>query len=176
MMRNSLKDKFRLFLYHRIPILETVLLMFLFYMPINFLDLHSVRPVVGFICVYYWTLKRRYMFGYVSAFCVGFLMDIYSSTPLGINVLIMMLLVLATDVISKYFKAASFSVNWLVFFLVSIIICFVKWIIFYLYFAIFLPIRDVLFNLFSTLMFYPIVVYINVWVQNNMLPKERINE
>ena len=78
MMRNSLKDKFRLFLYHRIPLLVTVLMMFFFYMPINFFDLHNIRPVVGFICVYYWTIKRRYMFGYVSAFFVGFLMDIYN--------------------------------------------------------------------------------------------------
>ena len=73
MMRNSLKDKFRLFLYHRIPLLVTVLMMFFFYMPINFFDLHNIRPVVGFICVYYWTIKRRSMFGYVSAFFVGFL-------------------------------------------------------------------------------------------------------
>lgn len=176
MMRNSLKDKFRLFLYHRIPLLETVLLMFLFYMPINFFDLHNVRPVVGVICIYYWTLKRRYMFGYASAFCIGFLMDIYSSTPLGINVLTMMLLVLITDVVSRYFKAASFSVNWLVFSLVCLATCFIKWIIFYLYFTKFLPIKEVLLNLFSTIMFYPIVVFINVWVQNNILPKERINE
>lgn len=176
MMRNSLKDKFRLFLYHRIPLLVTVLMMFFFYMPINFFDLHNIRPVVGFICVYYWTIKRRYMFGYVSAFFVGFLMDIYSSTPLGINILIMMLLVLATDVISRYFKAVSFSVNWLVFSLVNFVICFIKWIIYYLYFSTFLPINGVFFNLFSTIMFYPIIVYLNIWVQNNLLPKERINE
>ena len=88
-MHNNFKDKMRLFLRHRIPLVATLILMFLFYMPINSLELNYFRPSMGFICVYYWTLKRGYMFSYISAFIVGFLMDTYSSTPLGINILIM---------------------------------------------------------------------------------------
>ena len=105
-MHNNFKDKMRLFFRHRIPLVATLILMFLFYVPINSLELNYFRPAVGFICVYYWTLKRDYMFSYISAFVVGFLTDTYSSTPLGINILMMMLLVFVTNMLARYFKAA----------------------------------------------------------------------
>ena len=89
-MRDSWQEKIRIFLLHRIPLVTTLILMFIFFTPVNSEQLNYFRPTIGLICVYYWTLKRSYMFGYISAFCVGFLIDVYSSSPLGLNILFMM--------------------------------------------------------------------------------------
>ena len=175
-MHDNFRDKLRLFFRHRIPLVATFVLVFLFSMPINSLELNYFRPAVGFICVYYWSLKRRYMFSYISAFWVGFLTDSYSSTPFGINILIMMLLVFVTEILERYFKAATFGVSWFVFALAGFIITFVKWLFVSAYFSRFVPLTEIMVNLVSTIMFYPLVVYVNMWVQNNLLPQERINE
>lgn len=175
-MHNNFKDKMRLFLRHRIPLVATLILMFLFYMPINSLELNYFRPSMGFICVYYWTLKRGYMFSYISAFIVGFLMDTYSSTPLGINILIMMLLVSTADLLARYFKAASFVSGWLVFSLAGFVLTLVKWLLVSACFSQVISMMEIMVNLLSTIMFYPLISYINTWVQNNLLLQERINE
>ncbi len=175
-MHDNFRDKLRLFFRHRIPLVATFVLVFLFSMPINSLELNYFRPAVGFICVYYWSLKRRYMFSYISAFWVGFLIDSYSSTPFGINILMMMLLVFATEILERYFKAATFGVSWFVFALAGFMLTFIKWLFVSAYFSRFVPLTEIMVNLVSTIMFYPLVVYINMWVQNNLLPQERINE
>lgn len=175
-MRDNVKDKIRLYLRHRIPLLTTLILMFLFYVPINSLDLNYFRPAVGLICVYYWTLKRWYMFSYISAFIVGFFIDAYNSTPMGINCLMMMLLVFFTEMLSRYFKSASFVSGWLFFWLVGILLTFIKWLLISICFSYFVPITEILINLMSTVLFYPLIAYINIWIQNNLLPQEHINE
>lgn len=175
-MHDNIKDKINLFLRHRIPLMTTLMLMFLFYLPINSLEFNYFRPAVGVICVYYWTLKREYMFSYISAFMVGFLMDAYSSIPLGINILMMMVLVFITKLAVRYFKSASFVGSWLLFGFVGLLLIFIKWLLVSIYFGGFIPLMEIMVNFLSTLMFYPLVAYINIWVQANLLPQERINE
>ena len=164
-MHDNFRDKLRLFFRHRIPLVATFVLVFLFSMPINSLELNYFRPAVGFICVYYWSLKRRYMFSYISAFGVGFLTDSYSSTPFGINILIMMLLVFATEILERYFKAATFGVSWFVFALAGFMLTFIKWLFVSAYFSRFVPLTEIMVNLVSTIMFYPLVVYVNTVMQ-----------
>ena len=175
-MRDNLKESLFLFFIHRIPLVMTILLMLFFYMPIKSMELYYLRPAIGIICVYYWTLKRGYLFSYISAFWIGLIMDIYSSTPLGMNILMMMLLVWVTGWLTKYFKGSSFSATWMVFASVSLLITFVKWLVFSIYFKQFAPIAEILLNLLSTIMFYPLIAYINILIQNSLLPQERINE
>ncbi len=175
-MHDNIKDKINLFLRHRIPLMTTLILMFLFYVPINSLEFNYFRPAVGVICVYYWTLKREYMFSYISAFVVGFFMDAYSSTPLGINILMMMLLVFVTELSARYLKSSSFVGSWLLFGVVGLLLTFVKWLVVSIYLGRFVPLTEITVNFLSTLMFYPLVAYINIWVQSNLLPQERINE
>ena len=175
-MRDSWQEKLRIFLLHRIPLLVTFVLMFLFFMPINSLQINYFRPLIGPICVYYWSLKRGYMFGYFSAFWVGLLIDVYSSSPLGVNILTMMLVVFITNLLARYFQNASFGTGWFLFAVVGLVTLLLKWLFLMLYFKNWLPVREVLCSYFSTVMFYPFIAYINVWVQNKFLPQERINE
>lgn len=175
-MRDSWQEKIRIFLLHRIPLVTTLILMFIFFTPINSEQLNYFRPTIGLICVYYWALKRSYMFGYISAFCVGFLIDVYSSSPLGLNILFMMLLVFIIDCLGRYFQAASFGWVWFIFGLVGLGQILLKWLILMVYFGRVLSLNEVMLSYFSTLLFYPFIVSINVWVQSHLLPQERINE
>jgi len=175
-MRDSWQEKLRIFLLHRIPLVVTFFLMFIFFTPINSVQLNYFRPTIGVICVYYWALKRGYMFSYISAFCVGFLIDVYSSSPLGLNCLFMMLLVFVTEWVGRYFQAASFGLGWFIFGVVGLGQILLKWLVLTAYFGHILSLSEVMLSYFSTLLFYPLIVSINVWVQDHLLPQERINE
>ena len=174
-MRNSWQEKWRLFWLHSIPLWTTLILMFLFLIPLDAIKVNYFRPNVGLICVYYWTLKRGYLFGFISAFAVGFFMDSYSSSPLGINMLLMMLTVCVTRWLAHYFQNASFNVVWFIFFLVCLGVVLIKWLLLMIYFGQLLSVKEMFFNYVATVMFYPLIVAINVWVQK-FLPQERINE
>ncbi len=164
------------FFRHRIPLILSMLLVILFCMPLNFLELSGLRPQVGVICVYYWVEKRPYMFGPISAFLLGLLTDVCCATPLGINCLLLMVFAFVLNQIYHYFHPASFVTDWLFFALIATCLAFLKWLIFALYFGHFLNLLTIMPNVFSTIMFYPLIAYINNFVQNNCLLPERINE
>lgn len=174
-MRDSWKEKCRLFWLHSIPLMTTLMMMFMFLIPIDAVKVNYFRPSVGAICVFYWTLKRGYLFSYISAFIVGFFIDSYSSTPLGVNILLMMLTACITQWLAHYFQNASFNAGWFIFSLVCCGIMLIKWLLISLYFGYLLSFKEIIFNYLATVMFYPLIAAINVGVQK-YLPQERINE
>lgn len=175
-MRDNLLEQTRLFFIHRLPLVVTLLLMFLFFMPLSSVQLNYFRPAVGIICVYYWALNRRYIFSFFSAFIVGFMLDVYSTSPLGINILLLMSLVLVSEWLEKYVRVTSFGINWLVFGLVCLGFVLIKWLLLMLYFQHYLPLPEILLNFVSTFMFYPLIAGVNAWISHNFLPQESINE
>lgn len=160
----------------RIPLLTTLLLILLFLMPISSVQLNYFRPSIGIICVYYWRLNRPLFFGWFSAFCVGFFMDIYSSVPLGTNCLLMLGLVWLTDRPAHYLQTSSFGVRWCIFGLVGLFIVFMKWLLLMLYFWRFVPPMEIMLGYFSTVMFYPLIARLNVAIAQKFLPPENIDE
>jgi len=175
-MRDNWQENLKLFFVHRIPLVVTLALIFLFFMPMNSVQINYFRPAVGMICVYYWALTRGYIFSFFSAFCVGLIVDVYSSSPMGVNVMIMMLLVLATTWLEKYFNISSFGINWLAFCVAAAVFMLLKWIMLSIYFQHLLPLTVSGLGYLSTVMFYPLITGINAWVAHNFLPQERINE
>lgn len=174
-MRNSWQEKCRLLGLHSVPLLATLFLMLLFFIPVNSVEWGYLRPNIGLICVYYWTLKRGNIFGFFSAFVVGLLLDVYSSFPLGMNTLLMMITSLATIWLAHYFQHSSFDGIWLIFGLTALGITILKWLLLMIYFGRFISPDEAWLNYLSTVMFYPLISCINVWLQK-FLPQERINE
>lgn len=175
-MRDSFSEKMRYFLLCRIPLISSLVLIFVSFVPINSMQINYFRPLVGLICVYYWTLKAKNFFGYVSAFVIGLLTDVYSSSPLGVNMLLMMWVVAFTIWLSRYFQNSGFGVGWFVFGLVSLSVFCLKWLFLMVYAMRILPCYEALFGYFSTVAFYPLITMINDKVQNKFLPSEYINE
>ena len=174
-MQDSWQEKWKLFWLHGLPLWTTLFLMFLCLIPSDSVKINYFRPAIGLICVYYWTLKRGYIFGYISAFIVGFFMDAFSSSPLGINIMLMMLTMFATQWLAHYIQNTSFSGGWLFFGLIGLGAFAVKWLLLAVYYRLLISPNEILFNYLSTLMFYPLIAAINVQVQK-LLPQERIDE
>jgi len=175
-MRDSLKLQLHLFLLHRIPLLTTLFFMFVFFMPVYSLQINYLRPIIAIICVYYWTLRRGYLFGFISAFIVGFVTDIYSSSPLGINIFMLMLLSGVTQWLSHYFQSASFGAGWFIFSIVCMGFMLIKWAILSIYTMHIIAVGEIGFGYLATVMFYPLIAWLNVKVQTTFLPQEHINE
>ncbi len=175
-MNDSFGEILHNFFRDRIPLVVSSILIILFCMPLNFFELSGLRPQVGLICVYYWIEKRPNIFNSGSAFLLGLLMDICSTTPLGINCVMLTLFSLALGQIYRYIRPASFTVDWLFFALAIVLYMFLKWLIFGAYFGELLDITTVLPNVFSTLMFYPLIAYVNNFIMLRFLTQEKINE
>lgn len=175
-MNDNFSEIMRYFLRDRIPLVSSALLIILFCMPIDFFELSGLRPQVGLICVYYWVEKRPQIFGFISAFLLGLLMDICSTTPLGVNCLLLMIFTFVLGKIYYYIRPASFVVDWIFFALATFVYVLIKWLVFAVYFGQFVDMFSVLPNIFSTLTFYPFIAYINNWIRLHLLVQERINE
>lgn len=174
-MRDSWREKWNLFWLHGIPLWTTLLLMFFCLIPSDSVKVNYFRPEVGFICVFYWTLKKEYIFSYISAFTVGFFMDAFSSSPLGVNILLMMLTVFVTQWLIHYFQGTSFGAGWFMFGLVGLGIFILKWLLLSIYYHMLISTDEIIFNYLATLLFYPLIAAINMRVQKFM-PQERIDE
>ena len=171
-----MRDKLSVLWQHSLPLLATLLLMFLFFMPVNSVQVNYFRPTIGVICVYFWTMRKPQIFGYFSAFCVGFIIDVHSTAPLGLNSLMMMLLVYISHRLARYFRSTSFLASWLLLSIVGLGFVLLKWTILMLYFKHILPLSEALLSFLSTVMFYPLIAYINGWIIRCFLPPENINE
>ena len=175
-MRDTFPEKLRILLLNGIPLLSSLALIFLSFMPVSSTYFDCFRPVIGLICVYYWTLKRGDLFGYASAFIIGFVIDIYSSSPLGINILLLMLTVTVTHWLAHYFQNSSFGVGWFIFGLVGFAVVLLKWILLMIYAGRILPFQEAFFGCLSTILFYPLIALINIKIQNRFLPQEYVDE
>lgn len=175
-MNDSLPEITFLFLKHRIPLFFSLLLVILFSMPLDVYALNGFRPQVSVICLYYWAEKRPYMFGLVSAFILGLLVDVCNTAPLGINSLLSMIFLFVCTKCFCFIKPVSFAMDWFMFAISAVAFMFCKWLMFMIYYGAYLHLSDIFSNTFSTIMFYPLIAYINNKIQQNLLPQERINE
>lgn len=175
-MNDSFHEIAFLFLKHRIPLFFSLLLVILFSMPLDVYALNGYRPQVSVICLYYWAEKRPNMFGLVSAFILGLLVDVCNTAPLGINCLLSMVFLWLCTKVFYYVKPVSFTMDWFMFAVAGIVFMFCKWLVFMAYYGAYLQLSDIFSNTFSTIMFYPLIAYINNKILLNLLPQERINE
>ena len=175
-MQNKWQEQLCNFGQQRIPLITSLLLVLLFFMPLGSVDMSYFRPSMGIICVYYWRLNRRMLFGFFSAFLIGFILDVHSSTPLGVNILLMLILVWLTDLPSRYLQTSSFGMRWLIFSVVCLAVFLCKWLILMLYFWHLFPATEAMLGYFSTVMFYPLIASINVKIAQKFLPPENIDE
>ncbi|MBR1398797.1 MAG: rod shape-determining protein MreD [Alphaproteobacteria bacterium] len=175
-MEDNAAEKLRMFGIHRIPLIVTLLLLFVFYMPVKSLELGCFHPSIGAACVFYWAMNRGQFFGYASAFIVGFIIDIYSTMPFGCSMLMMLMIVVMVNIMKAYVYPVSFAGRWVEFILVCLVISAIKYLLICIYYGEMFSLKEIVLNLLSTVMFYPLIAYINLFVQQKFLPPEKINE
>ena len=106
---------------------------------------------------------------YLLAFLVGLVMDVYSSSPMGINIFALLLFTLLIRHLRRYLLSISFQSNWLLFAFLGLIFMLLKWSLLMLYYGRFLSLSEALLSFLATVMFYPLIVYVNVWIQNKFI-------
>ncbi|MBF0346650.1 MAG: rod shape-determining protein MreD [Magnetococcales bacterium] len=67
-----------------------------------------LRPDLVIICLFYWRMYRPDLCGPILAFGTGLLLDTLSTTPMGLNALSKIILVLLTGRYGKIFRALDF--------------------------------------------------------------------
>ncbi len=138
---------------------------------------HYLRPDFGIICVYFWTLYRPDLYGIVSAAILGFTVDIISGGALGINMFILSFVCLITCIYTNFVQAKPFVISWISFAFICFVSLFIKWGILSLYNRQMLPANYIFMIYSGTILIYPLIARINIYVQNRYLSEpEAIDE
>ncbi|MBP5399187.1 MAG: rod shape-determining protein MreD [Alphaproteobacteria bacterium] len=157
-----------------LPLLFSLLWMILSLIPLRS-DLNLVaRPMIGLMCVYFWTMYRSDLFGVFSVFVLGMFFDILSIAPFGIYTLLYLIMYVTVINVSKYITEKNFEILWVGFSLLLAGLMFVGWFMSSLYYTQFLPFKSFLFSYFISVALYPLVAGVNAWVMNVFLQDDDI--
>lgn len=155
-----------------LPLVSSLVLLFISYVPLEFSLFNNIRPVVGMICVYYWMLHRPDLFNLWSVYTLGLIDDVISSSPFGSNIFALLLLYILINNTSKFFNAKPFVVTWYGFCLLSLVALMARWLLVSVYYGQFLPLSMVLFAYLVTIAAYPLISLILAFIQNNLIQDE----
>ena len=121
-----------------LPFISSLLLIVMFYMPLDFFSLNGIKPMVGMACVYFWLQHRPDVFNLWSVFGLGMIDDVLSSSPLGANIFEMLMMYVLVNTTTKFFNAKPFVVLWYGFILLSVVVLLAKWLLISIYYSQFL--------------------------------------
>lgn len=157
-----------------LPLISSVLLVLFTYIPLSVPLLKFLRPDVALICVYFWTLYRRDLFGPISVALLGVVSDSLTSLPLGTNMFVFIFVYIMSINYARFVNAKSFAVGWFGFAIISFVAFFVKWLMMSFYYSQFLHFLGIFAGYISTILLYPLIVRLNVFVQNKMIANEEV--
>lgn len=171
-MNEGWSETLTAYLQKLLPLLTSIFLLFLSYMPFNILMPTSIHPSISIICVYYWMLHRSDVFNLFSVFVLGFVEDLISMAPWGSNVFELLILYVLISNLLKYFNGKPFEVMWIGFVPAVFLSMLARWFIISIYYSQFLPFGMLMFSFLITVAAYPIVSLVNVFVQNKLMTDE----
>ena len=157
-----------------LPLFFSVLWLIVSLIPLKS-DINLVaRPMIGLMCVYFWTMYRSDLFGVFSVFVLGMFFDALSIAPFGIYILFYLTIYVMVMNVSKYITEKTFEILWAGFSLLLAGVMFVGWLVSSLYYAQFVPLKSFLFSYLISVALYPIVAGINAWIMNVFLQDDSI--
>lgn len=171
-MSEELSENLALYIQRLLPLISSVFLLFISYIPLDLPLSNNIRPAVGMICVYFWLLHRPDIFNLLSVYILGLIEDIISSAPFGSNIFALLVLYVLVTNLAKYFNAKPFTIIWSGFAVLSLITFLSRWLMVSVYYSHFLPLSIVMFSFLVTAASYPILSLINVFVQNKLMTEE----
>lgn len=155
-----------------LPLMSSLFLLFLSYVPMDLGFLNNIRPVVGLVCVYYWMLHRPDLFNLWSVYVLGMVDDIISSSPFGSNIFAVLLLYILINNTSKFFNAKPFVVTWYGFCLLGLVVLLARWLLVSIYYSQFLPLTVIMFSYLVTIAAYPLISLILAFIQAKLIQDE----
>lgn len=134
----------------------------------------TARPMIGLMCVFFWTMYRPDLFNLFSIFILGLFSDVLSIAPFGIYLLMYLLMYLAVSKLVKYITEKTFEISWIGLSLLLFAVMFIGWFVSSVYYAQFLPLKSFVFSYLLSVALYPIVAGVNAFISNVFLQEESI--
>lgn len=173
-MGHSFSEIFVLRLKRLLPFLSSVILLLIAYIPGHLPLSKFLRPDIGLICVYFWALYRQDLFGPFSAFILGGIADSLSSVPLGLNIFAFVFVFAATGTTGSYVNVKPFIASWGIFSLIAFAAIVLKWLLISIFYSRFLPFGTIFVGYIATVLLYPLIARLNIFIQNRFLAKEEV--
>lgn len=158
--------------FRSVPLLASLSLMLLSYIPLGSKIGGNARPDISVICVYFWLIYRPDLFNLFSVFVLAAAADIFTATPFGLNLFALLLMYILVTNTVKYLNGKPFALLWLVFAVFLLLPLLGKWLAASIYYRQFLSVGMLTFAYLTTVTFYPIVCGINAWILNSFLQDE----
>ncbi|MBE6451420.1 MAG: rod shape-determining protein MreD [Alphaproteobacteria bacterium] len=173
-MEDSFSDILKDYVKKMLPLLCAIGLILLMYIPIRFPLSKFLRPDTAMICVYFWTLYRRDLFGPISVAVLGIVADSLGAVPLGVNMFVFISVYVLAITFGIYVNTKPFAISWIGFALISLVAFLIKWLLMSVYYSNFLPLTGVLLGYVATVLLYPLVARLNVVIQNRFLATDEV--
>ena len=157
-----------------LPLISSVLFLLIAYVPIHVPLSKFLRADIGMICIYFWALYRRDLFGPITVGIIGVVADSMSAVPLGTNVFVFILLYVLAISYGNFVNIKPFIVSWSGFAVISFIAFFSKWLILSVYYSNFLSLSGIFIVYVATVLIYPLIARLNAFVQNKFLANEEV--
>ena len=157
-----------------LPLLFTVILVMLAYVPIRIPFSKFLRPDVAMICVYFWTLYRRDLFGPISVAVLGIVADSLGAVPLGINMFVFILVYVLAITYGMFVNTKPFAISWIGAALILLVAYITKWLLMSVYYSVFLPFTGTCIGYLATILLYPLIARLNIFMQNRFLANDEV--
>lgn len=173
-MRGNWQETLSSWMAKGLPLFVSLLWLMLSSIPLCSEIAANARPMVGVICIYFWTVYRPDLFNLFSVFILGLVSDIMSIAPFGIYLLLYLVTFLFVTNLIKYINEKTFEIMWIGLALLLPFILFVGWFMASVYYASFLPIKAMIFSYFLSVFLYPVIGGINALVVNACLQDDTL--
>jgi rod shape-determining protein MreD len=151
------------------PLVLTLALVLFGVLPWPLPEFAPVTPWFSLIAVYYWSIHRPDLLPPSATFLVGLVQDGLSGSPLGLNVL---LLLLAQGVVAtqrRFFHGKTFLIEWWGFMLVAPGVALTGWLLGSLYHGALMAPLPIGFQLLLTIASYPCLAWLLARAQHYLL-------
>ena len=152
-----------------LPIMTSVVLLLLAYLPLKIDFFYNVRPDFGLMCIYFWMLHRPDLFGIGSIIIMSIVVSVISSSVMGASFIVYLVMYILIYNTQKLLNAKSFVAVWYGFMALSLISMLVKWIVVSIYYNEFLPMSMLMLGYFMGVVLYPMIFMILAFVQNKFI-------
>ena len=171
-MSEELRENLAASLQKLLPLLTSIILVLMSYVPLNFAAANNLRPAVGLMCVFFWMLHRPDVFNLFSVYFLGLVEDIVTSAPFGANIFACLIMYLLVSNLAVYLNGKPFVVTWYGFAVFCLITMFSRWLLVSVYYSQFLPLTILSFSYLVTAAAYPLVSLLLAYIQNRWIQDE----
>lgn len=155
-----------------VPILSIMFIEILIYLPRTSEFWNFLRLSPFYIGIYFWLRIRPDIFNLFSAFILGIIADVLSSSILGINILSFLILYLISSYILSNFNIRKFTYSWLLFLLALLITIIFKTTLISLTYKSLIPLHLAIYEFLLTFALYPIIGRFYHYIEYNYIHLE----